>query len=55
MDQRAFGVEVPCCTDRLSLMAGTYGNVVLSPVPSGNRFGQLVVREVYNPDVVAEA
>ena len=26
MDQRAYGVEVPCCTDRLSLMAGTYGN-----------------------------
>ena len=34
MDQRAYGVEVPCCTDRLSLMAGTYGNVDLSLVPS---------------------
>ena len=35
MDQRAYGVEVPCCTDRLSLMAGTYGNGSPSLVPSG--------------------
>ena len=37
MDQRAYGVEVPCCTDRLSLMAGTYGNQAFAQakVPTG--------------------
>ena len=28
MDQRAYGVEVPCCTDRLSLMLCTYGSAL---------------------------
>ena len=42
MDQRAYGVEVPCCTDRLSLMAGTYGNGSPSLVPSGTAWLALI-------------
>ena len=37
---------MPCCTDRLSLMAGTYGNVDLSLVPSEQLRLIRVVREV---------
>ena len=37
---------MPCCTDRLSLMAGTYGNVDLSSVPLEQLRLACMVREV---------
>ena len=44
---------MPCCTDHLSLMAGTYGSVRLSLVLTEQLRLTLIGLKIYSPKVVA--